>query len=246
MGSSESTPQDQPSGAPPEVAGGEKIYLHVYEPSNPQQNQQVAGFGVFHTGIEIMGQEYSFAGGQGSSGSGVFAQRPKEMPPGGQWKYKQTEYLGSIKMDYKTWQTTLKKIESSFPANRYDMLAKNCNHFTEHVATAIGLGSRYPGWVNRAAKMGNNFRGLMGQGAAPGVTPPPQPEKSVFESSKGYSMTDAQPKKSSSSKAAAPSERKNPWKDPNFMPGGKKPTQNADGTAESTTSAQPAATTKVS
>ena len=38
-----------------------------------------SGFGVFHTGVEVNGTEYAF--GASDSGSGVWAQRPTQLPP---------------------------------------------------------------------------------------------------------------------------------------------------------------------
>jgi hypothetical protein len=44
-----------------------------------------------------------------------------------------------------------------FAANTYDLVGKNCNHFSELLITRLGMS--FPSWVNRAAKLGNFVRG---------------------------------------------------------------------------------------
>uniref|UniRef100_A0A7S3YI01 UBX domain-containing protein n=2 Tax=Lotharella globosa TaxID=91324 RepID=A0A7S3YI01_9EUKA len=44
-----------------------------------------------------------------------------------------------------------------FPAKSYDLLAKNCNHFSE--LFCLKLGVTFPNWVNRMAKMGAMMQG---------------------------------------------------------------------------------------
>lgn len=58
---------------------------------------QMPGFGIYHTGLEVGGVEYSFAGAVTQS-SGVQAHRPKIDPEGGQWTYDHQILLGRTKL----------------------------------------------------------------------------------------------------------------------------------------------------
>eukprot|EP00457_Paulinella_chromatophora_P013250 gb/GEZN01013529.1/.p1 GENE.gb/GEZN01013529.1/~~gb/GEZN01013529.1/.p1 ORF type:complete len:261 (+),score=51.86 gb/GEZN01013529.1/:58-783(+) len=229
MGGGQSQEGAGAAGGTPALAKGKSatgyhILLHVYEPT--EQQMSMPGFGVYHSGVEIAGTEYTFAGGPGQSGTGVMSHRPKAAPPGSPWKYKQTEDLGPLQMDRAKLTSVLDNLKREFPAKDYDLMAKNCNHFTEAFVTA--LGATFPSWVNRAAKVGNNFRGMMGQGQAPPAAKPVEPVKSVFESSQGHSLVASdkpaagtKPIAASGTTAGGKSERFNPWRDPNFMPGSK-------------------------
>lgn len=221
------------------------VILNVYEPAKSQS--QMPGFGVYHTGIEFAKQEYSFAGGpDAGSGTGVMSQVPRATPAGGDWKFMQAIELGSVTVEYKEFDRVLQELKEAFPANTYDLIHRNCNHFTTAVAKRLGVHGKYPSWINRAASWGSVFTAPP-KNLQPIVAPPPK--ESVFKSTTGYRMDGGkavQPKgaaaassssASSSAKpaAAAPtakpvaeqkkgaaaagaSARRNPWSDPNFIP----------------------------
>jgi len=234
MGNSDSKQPDQSSATASGGGGKDRVILNVYEPAERQQ-RSMPGFGIFHSGVEVQGTEYTFAGDRESGpGTGVISHRPRNLPPGSPWIFHKSVDLGPLKVDYNKFNEILRQLQSDFPANTYDLLARNCNHFSEAFTTRLGLS--FPAWVNRAAKVGNNFRDLAGQGAAPSAPPPAAPVKSVFESTPGYSMVESGKSKSKSSSqsgsapvrsasgssAASSGQRKNPWRDPEFFPG-KKP-----------------------
>jgi len=225
----------------------EHAFLNVYDPTDAKQQQfSSLGFGVYHSGLQVHGLEYTFAGGpDAGSGTGVMSQAPKYMPPGAPWKFKETIDLGLIKADRAKFESIVRQLQSEFLANTYDLMARNCNHFTEAFATRLGCTS-YPSWINRAAKFGNSFRGFTGAPTAPASASAPVPEKkSVFETSPGYSLVDNNSVKKDKEKEKTRSasviptggstkpqtggppragsvsggERKNPWRDPTFFPG---------------------------
>jgi len=218
-----------------------EVILNVYEPAKGQSG--MPGFGIFHTGIEVNGTEYSFAGSpDAGSGTGVLSQVPRATPAGGEWKFKQSISLGFVQSSREEFDRILRELSDAFPANTYDLVYRNCNHFTTAVAKRLGLEKNYPSWVNRAASWGQTFtpmpKHLQGVDLS---TPMPKP--SVFESTKGYRLDGSAAvgpaaagkkgkdekkketeKKSvssnSSSSSGSTSARKNPWADPNFIPPG--------------------------
>lgn len=218
------------------------IILNVYEPSKPQT--AMPGFGIYHTGIEISGVEYCFAGGaEAGAGTGVQSQQPRATPAGSDWKFKESIELGSVAIHYHEFERVLQELKDAFPANTYDLIHRNCNHFTTTVAKRLNVHGKYPGWINRAASWGAVFTA-----PPPGLKPIelPKPKESVFKSTTGYRMDGAvvQPKgakgsttaSSTSSKSSADTKksstpnRKNPWADPSFVPPGMRTTSDHDAT----------------
>lgn len=119
---------------------GTPIYLNVYEPAGKNQGS-VAGFGIYHTGVEINGVEYCFAGGTGLDftdvRSGVMEQTPKTTPDRSQWKFKESVELGRVKWTSKQFSDLLKEMQVAFPASTYHIVHRNCNHFTEFVVSFL-------------------------------------------------------------------------------------------------------------
>jgi len=196
----------------------------------------VPGFGVYHTGIQVYGVEYCFVGGDGGD-SGIMTQEPRYMAPGAPWVYKQTEKVGTTTLTRTQIQDMISKMGSQYPTSSYNLVARNCNHFTDDFCKRVSkTKTGIPSWVNRTAGIANAFfgSGIAGPGGrAPPAPAEPEPEPSVF-TKPGYSLatgavvdnTTTSKKKpvsesKSSSGSGAPAKRKNPWADPNFKPGGK-------------------------
>lgn len=146
---------------------GPEIFLNVYnQGAEANSNQQVQvptnaaaamGLGVHHSGLEVLGREYTFAGGE-FSGSGMQEQAPKSTPPGSSWIYDKTIPLGRTDLTDAEVRQVLREIREQFPAKSYDLMTRNCNHFTEVLSHRLHVQKAYPGWVNRAAKWGSNFQ----------------------------------------------------------------------------------------
>ena len=54
---------------------GKTVYLNVYDLSPANDYVYSVGLGVFHSGVEVDGTEYSFA-----SGAGIFDMTPRDAP----------------------------------------------------------------------------------------------------------------------------------------------------------------------
>lgn len=139
-------------------SGGIVVSLNVYSPSGQQHM-------VYHTGVEVDGVEYVFGGGD-TSYSGVTMQRPKAPPPGSGWMFYKAVPLGSARGSREDLQRAMTDIRREFPASGYDLLSRNCNHFSDALSQRL-CGQPIPSWVNRMAGIGETFRPLLGQVAAP-------------------------------------------------------------------------------
>eukprot|EP00762_Andalucia_godoyi_P003043 ANDGO_04169.mRNA.1 DeSI-like protein At4g17486 len=112
-----------------------------------------AGIGVFHSGIEVYGVEYSFGGGLGSA-TGVFGIEPRSAEG---VVFRETVVLGETKLSRSEVERIVWDMARDWPSNSYDLLERNCNVFSDALAQRI-LGVGVPGFVNRLARVGSFFR----------------------------------------------------------------------------------------
>jgi len=55
--------------------------------------------------------------------------------------------------DYKKVEDALNVLRSEFKANEYNLIERNCNHFSEALTLKL-LGKRIPSFINRASRIG--------------------------------------------------------------------------------------------
>lgn len=101
-----------------------------------------------------------FGGGGAGLSTGVFTQRPRYMAASAPWKFKQSVPIGRTALGRDDVQSIVREMKSSWTNSSYDLTAKNCNHFSDALARRLGC-SGAPAWLNRAARVGNAFRGVV-------------------------------------------------------------------------------------
>lgn len=106
-----------------------------------------------------MNSEYVFDGGQTNS-SGVRAQKPQYLPKETDWKFKESVTIGTTKFTKPQVQEIVNQMKPDYPEKSYHITARNCNHFSDELCFKL-TGKNIPGWVNRAAKAGNMFKGVV-------------------------------------------------------------------------------------
>jgi len=147
--------------------GAFSVSLNVYEPKE-SANRGIPAFQIFHSGVEVHGTEYVFGGGGAGLSTGIFTQRPKWMPSSAPWKYKESISLGFTNLSKNEVGGVLREMKSEWTNSTYDLTGKNCNHFSDAFAKKLGCTVNVPGWLNRAARVGNMFRGVVGKAGAKG------------------------------------------------------------------------------
>lgn len=103
------------------------------------------GMGVHHSGVEILGREYSFA-----SGGGIFDSSPKDAPGA---KFREAIELGHFDGGSSELQSAISDLRSNFGPDSYNLVRRNCNHFANALVWRL-LGRAIPGHVNRLADFG--------------------------------------------------------------------------------------------
>lgn len=99
--------------------------------------------GVYHTGIQIEDDEYRF-GGHSEYESGVCRHDPRDGM--GVFKFKYSILLGEAKLSASEIDEILDELEIDFVGKSYDIFKKNCNHFSNNLATRL-LGKPIPSFV---------------------------------------------------------------------------------------------------
>ncbi|KAI9268794.1 PPPDE putative peptidase domain-containing protein [Sporodiniella umbellata] len=112
------------------------------------------GLGIFHSGVEIGEKEFCFGGHNMPNITGVFVVKPKTGIP--ELFLKRTIDLGQTRLTDKEIQELLVRLSDEFSGPSYNLLTRNCNHFTEELSYALTRRS-IPFWINRAARLGNMF-----------------------------------------------------------------------------------------
>jgi len=147
-------------------AAQELVRLNVYTPEGG------GAIGFYHTGVEVHGTEYVFAGGN-SGGSGVGLQRPRVPPPGSGWTFYQTVEIAPLQKTRDEVQQIVAALRAEFSAGSYDLVERNCNHFSEAFCQRL-CGQGIPSWVNALAGIGKSLgvggmiRNAMGMGSGGG------------------------------------------------------------------------------
>lgn len=126
-----------------------QVVLNVYDLTPVNSYTYWVGFGIFHSGIEVHGKEYGF-GAHDFPVSGVFEVEPRSCPG---FIYRSSILLGRINMPPSEFRTFIECTASEYHGDTYNLISKNCNHFTDDIAWRL-TGKHIPGWVNRLARLG--------------------------------------------------------------------------------------------
>lgn len=116
------------------------------------------GTGIFHCGVQVLGQEWSFRGGR-REGSGVFSCVPGTcagLVP------RETVKLGNVLLPEGKVASILEQMKHQWPSRGYDMLRRNCSHFCDDFCQRLGVGT-LPQWVKNMASTGAGIASLSSQ-----------------------------------------------------------------------------------
>ncbi|XP_010914798.1 deSI-like protein At4g17486 [Elaeis guineensis] len=145
MGSAHSSSSSTSDGS----SVGSPVILNVYDLTPLNDYMFWFGIGIFHSGIEVHGSEYGF-GAHDYPTSGVFEVEPRRCPG---FVYRCSIPLGHVNMSSSEFRAFMEDIAEDFHGDTYQVISKNCNHFTDDICLRL-TGRPIPGWVNRLAHLG--------------------------------------------------------------------------------------------
>ena len=154
----QSSPQEQPHPYAGPIAFFSKIL--------PQ-----AGLGAYHTSIDVLGFCYTYGKSTGIIKTAV-ANKHSHIPDG--VTFEQSIVLGKMNLSkgasspLHVVNEVISALRRAFTGMNYDIMNRNCNHFSETLATSLivahGLSQdppplleTYPNWINRLARAGSGI-----------------------------------------------------------------------------------------
>ncbi|KAH8064515.1 Lys63-specific deubiquitinase [Aureococcus anophagefferens] len=113
------------------------VRLNVYDLHQANAFVEAMGFGLYHSGVEIDGREYVFG-----SGQGIGDVPPRTAPNA---VFRASIDMGSYDGGARGVARAIDDLRASFPNNGYDLVGKNCNHFSDALVFAL-LKKHIPAW----------------------------------------------------------------------------------------------------
>eukprot|EP01063_Lacrimia_lanifica_P039886 TRINITY_DN8882_c0_g1_i2.p2 TRINITY_DN8882_c0_g1~~TRINITY_DN8882_c0_g1_i2.p2 ORF type:complete len:187 (+),score=73.47 TRINITY_DN8882_c0_g1_i2:83-643(+) len=141
-----------------------EVTLHVYDVTNKAVigylNAVTKGLGhvggAFHGGVEVNGVEYSF-GYMPEGHSGVYEQEPKQSD---QHKYRESICMGKTQKESGQVLAIVERLKREWQGPSYDVLTRNCCHFSAALIDELDVPEKVPAWLNRFAGIGSKGRDL--------------------------------------------------------------------------------------
>ncbi|KAK4174223.1 PPPDE putative peptidase domain-containing protein [Triangularia setosa] len=131
-----------------------EITIHVYDllpPGKLSNTLWYFGTSLLHSGVVLNNKEYAYGGHDRPGLTGVYWTKPLTLPPGGTFR---TEILHGFTLATEAEvDSIIRKASEEFLGTSYNLLTKNCNHFTSYLCERL-TGRPGPGWLNRAASIG--------------------------------------------------------------------------------------------
>mmetsp|Transcript_124416 Transcript_124416/g.387353 ORF Transcript_124416/g.387353 Transcript_124416/m.387353 type:complete len:244 (+) Transcript_124416:115-846(+) len=135
--------------------GPAPVTLQIYDAGGTRMVTNVntllraVGTGAFHTGVEVYGKEWSF-GFTNDGSSGIFACQPRRCKT---HAYRESVRLGDTSLSQLQVERMLLELADSWRGVHYDVLRRNCTHFSEELCQKLGVGP-VPAWVGNIALAG--------------------------------------------------------------------------------------------
>ena len=127
------------------------INLPIFKPGKLASALWTLGSSLLHTGIVIKDREYAYGGHDRPGVSGVYWTKPRLEPPGGTFRCELIQ--GYTSRSEEEIEALIYQISQEFLGTSYNLLSRNCNHFTAYLCYRLVRKSP-PSWVNRAANIG--------------------------------------------------------------------------------------------
>ncbi|KAK3500864.1 PPPDE putative peptidase domain-containing protein [Neurospora crassa] len=131
-----------------------EILINVYDllpPGRISSTLWFLGTSLLHSGVVINGREYAYGGHTHRGKTGVYWTAPRTEPPGGTFR---CELLHGFTLATPAEiDAIIREASEEFLGTAYNLLTKNCNHFTSHLCQKL-TGLPGPAWLNRAASIG--------------------------------------------------------------------------------------------
>lgn len=136
---------------------GHQVYLNVYDLDqlSARLNNHVLlanNLGVFHCGVEVLGEEWFFSWGE-SDFTGLVCARPRCHQV---HVFRESITMGASTLSEKEIRTLTQDLMSAWPANSYHPISRSCVTFAEQFIEALQTPEPFPLWVRGAVDASTN------------------------------------------------------------------------------------------
>jgi len=118
--------------------------------------------GALHVGVEVYGREWSYAGGDGSPGTGVICEVPRSNR---RHRFRETVALAQTPLSDSQVALVIGELVENWRPEDYHWLHRNCLAFANELCQRLQVG-RIPAWIDRFARGAGvvdlSVRGLAG------------------------------------------------------------------------------------
>jgi deubiquitinase DESI2 len=133
------------------------VVLHIYDVPTDDTGRQLNGLfrafgtGAFHAGVEVFGKEWSFGHTERQqNGTGVYWCSPKGCE---KHTYREEVLMGYTALTEDQVFQVMQKLQQTWAAKDYDILRRNCCHFSDALCQELGV-EGLPFWVTHMANVG--------------------------------------------------------------------------------------------
>eukprot|EP00435_Cladocopium_sp_Y103_P062476 s2340_g24.t1 len=129
----------------------ERVFVRVYDLGKTfltrWPNMVAKDYGAFHSGVEVYGMEWSFGMTPDSWSTGVAANVPGHHPD---HSFRETLSMGFTNLSQGQVAEIIKEMTAEWKGRTYDVLTRNCHHFSDELCRRLGV-APLPPWVNQLA-----------------------------------------------------------------------------------------------
>jgi len=137
-----------------------EVLLNVYDVDHPDFAELAKlmpkSFGIYHSGVEVHGVEYGYAG-----GCGVYLQQPRNNPLN-EWVFKEQVLIGYTTKSKREVKQIIEQLKTEFLGKDYHVINQNCNHFADTLCRTLSS-TGIPNWINRVARLGSTAQWIFGE-----------------------------------------------------------------------------------
>jgi len=152
-----------------QTVSSSRVIINVYDLNEMNDSLYGMGLGMYHSGVQIGGLEWTFAG-----GAGIYSDSPKSAPA----TFRESIDMGEFAGGSRDVDSILDDLRQKFKPNSYNLLSQNCNSFAEAFVERL-LAKPLPPYINRLAGWGSMIQCIL----PPGLTDAPAPVGDTTSSS---------------------------------------------------------------
>ena len=139
-----------------------RVWLTLYDLASCNACAHHVGLGIYHSGIEVHGVEYTYDCVDYEEGaSGLTWHPPFHTQPSARLPLRARLLLGHHACaDARAAHADLRACTPEWTSDDYDVLANNCHHWAEAALGVLGVAAPIPPWVDRSTRWMRFFSGV--------------------------------------------------------------------------------------